>query len=151
SLDLASLEIRGKTTVRIERTGELTFKVASSGLRASREVLDKLWSAFAEMRAESFTDEHVSSDAAFTITMTPKDGRKVGEILVGGPCKDHPNDLVVSRTAPTKLDACAPKGIVDGLSLGADDLADARLFFAHEDELEEISLTADGDAGGKIE
>jgi len=150
SLDLASLEIRGKNTTRIERTGELTFKVAGSGLRASREVLDKMWSAFAEMRAESFTEEHVT-DAAFTITMTPKDGRKVGEILVGGPCKDHPNDLVVSRTAPTKLDACAPKGIVDGLSLGADDLADARLFFAHEDELEEISLSSDADAAGKIE
>ena len=155
SLDLASLEIRGKSvslsggeaSVRIERTGELTFKIAGSGLRASREALDKLWSAFAEMRAESFTDEHVG-DANFTITMTPKDGRKTGEILVGGPCKDHPDDLVVSRTSPTKLDACAPKGIVDGLSLGADDLADAKLFFAHEDELEEIALSNDD---GKIE
>jgi hypothetical protein len=148
SLDLASLEVRGKATVRIERTGELTFKVASSGLRASREMLDKLWSAFAEMRAESFTDEMVQ-DATFTITMTPKDGRKAGEILVGGPCKDHPDDLVVTRTAPTKLSACAPKGIVDGLSLTADDLADARLFFAHEDELEELALS--DDAGAKIE
>jgi hypothetical protein len=149
SLDLASLEIRGKTTaVRIERTGELTFKIAGSGLRASREVLDKLWSAFAEMRAESFTGEHVT-DAAFTITMTPKDARKPGELLVGGPCKDHPDDLVVSRTSPTTLDACAPKGIALGLSLTADDLADAKLFFAHEDELEELSLADDG--GNKIE
>jgi hypothetical protein len=148
SLDLSSLEIRGKTTVRVERTGDLTFKVAGNGLRASREVLDKLWSAFAEMRAESFTDEHVQ-EAAFTITMTPKDGRKAGEILVGGACKDHPNDLVVSRTAPTKIDACAPKGIVEGLSLTADDLADAKLFFAHEDEIEELALS--NDAGDKIE
>jgi len=149
SLDLSSLEIRGKTTVRIERTGDLTFKIAGSGLRASREVLDKLWSAFAEMRAESFTDEHVG-EPAFTITMTPKDGRKPGELLVGGPCKAHTDDLVVSRTSPTKLDACAPKGIVEGLSLGADDLADAKLFFAHEDELEELSLSND-DGSQKIE
>ncbi len=148
SLDLSSLEIRGKTTVRIERTGELTFKIAGSGLRASREVLDKLWSAFAEMRAESFTDEHVG-DAAFTITMTPKDARKPGEILVGGACKDHPDDLIVSRTSPTTLVACAPKGIVDGLSLTADDLADAKLFFAHEDEVEELTLSDDG--GNKID
>ena len=150
SLDLSSLEIRGKSSVRIERTGDLTFKVAGSGLRASREVLDKLWSAFAEMRAESFTSEQVK-DAVFTITMTPKDGRKAGEILVGGACKDHPDDLVVSRTAPTKLDACAPKGIVDGLSLTSDDLADAKLFFAHEDELEEISLSSSEGDTNKIE
>jgi hypothetical protein len=149
SLDLASLEIRGKTTVRLERTGELTFKVAGTGLRASREVLDKLWSAFAEMRAEAFTDEPVK-EPAFTITMTPKDGRKAGEILVGGPCKDHPDDLIVSRTSPTRLDACAPKGITDGLSLTADDLADAKLFFAHEDELEELTLSDEAGAN-KIE
>jgi hypothetical protein len=142
SLDLASLDLHGKGgDVRLERAGELGFKLSGSGLRASREVLDKLWSALAEMRAESFTDEDVT-DPTFTITMTPKDGRPRGELAVGGPCKDHPDDLVVVRKAPTRLAACAPKGIVEGLSLGASDLADTRLFFAHEDELEELTLSS---------
>ncbi len=142
SLDLASLDIHTKAgDLRIERTGELTFKIAGSGIRASREALDKVWSAFSEMRAETFTNEDVA-DAVITIAMTPKDGRPRGELRVGGPCRDHPDDVIVVRTAPTRLAACAPKGIIEGLSMTADELADTRLFFAHEDEIEEVTLTS---------
>ena len=142
SLDLASIEVRSKAgDVTIERSGELTFKLSGSGLRASRESLDKLWSALAMMRAESFVDADVK-DPEVTITMTPKDGRPRGVILVGGACPSHPDDLVVVRTEPTRLAACAPRGVLDGLTQSAADLADTRLFFAHEDELEELTLTS---------
>jgi hypothetical protein len=149
SLDLASIEVKSKSgDLVVRRTGELTFALAS-GLRASRAGLDKLWSALAEMRADTFVDADVK-DPAVTITMTPKDGRPRGVLLVGGPCAGHDADVVVVRTEPTRLSACAPRGILDGLSQTAGDLADKRLFFAHEDEVEELSLaSASGDA--KIE
>ncbi|HEY1958007.1 MAG TPA: DUF4340 domain-containing protein [Polyangiaceae bacterium] len=141
SLDLASIDVKSKAgDVLVERSGELTFKLHGSNLRASREALDKLWSALAEMRAESFLDADVK-DPVVTITMTPKDGRPRGVILVGGACPSHADDLVVVRTEPTRLAACAPRGILDGLTQSALDLADTRLFFAHEDEVEEIALT----------
>jgi len=154
SLDLSSIDVKSKAgDVTIDRWGELTFKLHGSGLRASRESLDKLWAALAEMRADTFLDgsaEGGTSDATaradvkdpeVTITMTPKDGRPRGVILVGGACPGHADDLVVVRTEPTRVAACAPRGVLDGLTQSAADLADTRLFFAHEDEVEEIGLT----------
>jgi len=150
SLDLASIEVKSSAgDVVIERTGELTFEIESSHLRASREGLDKLWSALAEMRAESFAHGD-PKDPVVTITMTPKDGRPRGVILVGGACPGHADDLLVARTEPTPLAACAPRGILAGLEQTAEALADTRLFFAHEDEVEELSL-ASADGATKIE
>ncbi len=149
SLDLASLDITTRQgSLRLERASELSFKIAGLGLRASREQLDKVWSAFAEMRAESFANVEVT-DPELTIVMSPKGGRPRGEILVGGSCPDHPDDVVVVRMAPSHLSACAPRGVVDGLSQSARDLVDTRLFFAHEDEVEELSLA--NLVGAKIE
>jgi hypothetical protein len=149
SLDLASLEVHGNgINLRLDRLNELSFKLGGSGLRASRAELDKLWSAFAEMRAESFTDADVK-EPVITIVMTPKDGRPRGEIFVGAACPDHPDDVVVVRTAPTRMSACAPRGIVEGLSQSSETLVDTRMFFAHEDELEELTLTNEG--GMKID
>jgi hypothetical protein len=150
SLDLASLDVHSKSGyLHVERTGELTFRVGVDGLRASRESLDKLWSAFAEMRADSFTSADVASPDV-SITMTPKDGKPRAVIDIGGACPEHPGDVVVVRREPTKLAACAPSGILEGLSMTASDLADTRLFFAHEDEVEELTI-ANADGSQKIE
>jgi hypothetical protein len=148
SLDLASIEVKSSAgDVVVRRSGELTFELGDSHLRASREALDKLWSALAATRAESFTDAGVA-DPAITITMTPKDGRPRGVLLVGGPCADHPADVLVVRTEPSRVAACAPKGIALGLTQTAAALADTRLFFAHVDEVEELSLAS---AAGDLE
>jgi hypothetical protein len=145
SLDLASLDLHTKAhDIRIERWGQLTFKLAGTGLRASREHLDKLWSSLAELRAESFTDDAAIDDPVVTLTMTPKDGRPGSEIAVGGTCPNHPEDVLVTRKTPTPMSACAPRGVLEGLSQSADELVDTRLFFAHEDEVEELSLAAPG-------
>ncbi|HSQ67789.1 MAG TPA: DUF4340 domain-containing protein [Polyangiaceae bacterium] len=151
SLDLASLEVKSEgVALRLERAGELTFKLADSHLRASRERLDKLWSALSELRAEAFVSDDEASRATekpvLSIEMTPKDDRPRGEILIGGPCAGHPDDLTALRTAPTRLGACVPKGVLEGLSQKPADLVDDRLFFAHEDEVEELRLeNAPGD------
>ncbi len=146
SLDLARLEVHGRaSSLVLERKGnERAFVLPERGLRASRERLDKLWRAFAEMRAEAFVSDDVAEAAAkepvLRITMTPKDGRPAGELLVGGPCPGQPNDVVVIQRAPNKSAACAPKGILEGLSVTAGWLVDTRLFSLHEDEIEEARL-----------
>ena len=148
SIDLAKLDVKGRhTEFSIERMDATSFRLGAGGLRASRDKLDDVWRAFAEMRAEHFVTE-AEADAAvaapvFTIAMTPKDAtRPRGEILVGGACPGQPESVVVVRTAPTRLAACAPKGILQGLSATRDSLLDRRLFAAHDDEVAEVRLEA---------
>ena len=99
SLDLASLDIHAKDDdVRIERTGELTFKIARLGLaRVARGARQAVVRVRGDARGE-LHDAPTSPTPAVTITMTPKDGRPRGELLVGGACPDHPDDVVVVRT-----------------------------------------------------
>jgi hypothetical protein len=73
--------------------------------------------------------------------MTPKDTKKpAGELLLGGVCPGHPDDVVFVRVAPTRESACVPKGSLDGLRTPASALVDRRLFIARPDEVEEITL-----------
>jgi hypothetical protein len=44
------------------------------------------------------------------------------------------------RTSPTRLSACAPKGILPGLETAAASLVDTHLFAAHDDEMIEVKL-----------
>ncbi len=146
SLALARLEVRGRvTSFAVERKGnERGFVLPSRSLRVSRERLDKVWRAFAEMRAEAFVSDAdadaATKDPVLSITMTPKDGRPNGELLVGGACPGQPNDVVVVQRAPTKTAGCAPKGILEGLSVTEGWLLDTRLFALRDDEIEQARL-----------
>ncbi len=150
SIDLATLEVRGPSAgagFAIHRIDEVSFRLGDTNLRASRDGLDRVWRALAEMRAEAFPDEAEAKRAllapAFTILMTPKDGaRAKGELVVGGACPGYPDDLVVVRTTPNPLAACAPKGILPGLGTTSASLVDRRLFAAHDDEMAELRLVA---------
>ncbi len=148
SLDLLKLEVRGKTSAftLTREKNERSFRIPSRGLRASRDRLDRVWKALAEMRAEAFLPdaeaEKTIVSPEFSIVMTPKDGRPRGEIVVGGPCPGHPNDVVVVRRLPTPTAACAPKGVLEGLGATEASLVDTRLFSLHEDEIEEARLEA---------
>ncbi len=146
SLDLTSLEVRGKTSgFHVDRMDDVSFRLAGSKLRASRQVIDRVWQAFADMRAESFLPDadadRLTAAPAFTITMTPKDASKPkGVMVVGDACPGHPDDVAFVRTEPTRVSACVPKGVLAGLGTTAAELVDPRLFVAHEDEVEEITL-----------
>lgn len=148
SLDLARLEVHGRLSgFTLERAGtSRAFVLPERGLRASRERLDKVWRAFADMRAESFVPdaeaEKAVADPELRITMTPKDGRPKGQLLVGGPCPGQPNAVVVVQRAPVKTAGCAPKSVLEGLGVGEGWLLDTRLFALHEDEIEEARLEA---------
>jgi hypothetical protein len=145
SIDLAALAIAGTATkgLGIERIDSTDFRLPSLGLRASRTKLDAVWSALGETRAEAFlADGAIAGAATLRVTLTPEDrGKPKGEIVVGGPCPDHPDDVVVVRSLPSPaVAACAPKGILAGLSASDQDLVDARLFSTHEDEVAEMKL-----------
>ncbi len=145
SIELSRLEVKSDAgTVTLTRVDDVSFLLAS-GLRASRTKLDGVWSALAEMRSEAFLsdaegDSRVETPRV-TVTMTPKDASRVpGVLRVGGACPGHDEDVVVVREAPTKLAACAPKGVVDGLTTRDDALVDTHLFAAHDDEVAELRI-----------
>jgi hypothetical protein len=156
SLDLAKLEVAAAAgSFTITRVDATSFLLPDLGLRASRDALDRVWSAFAEMRAEAFLDDaeadRATAGPAFTIRMTPKDaGKPAGELLVGDVCPGHPEDVVVVRKLPTRLSACAPKGVLSGLGIGQAALVDRRLFAAHADEIEELRVES-VPAGQRVE
>ncbi len=159
SIDLNRLEISGATPEQswaIERVDEVVFRMEDSKLRAARENLDKVWMAFADMRAEGFVDEEEAKRATehpqFTIKMTPKDAtRAPGELLVGGPCAALPNDVVVRRVAPSPLSACVPKIVLLGLGTPKQELLDTKVFVARPDEAEEVLLEPLDGKGTKVD
>jgi hypothetical protein len=155
SLDLARLEVFGRANAfTLERLGpareggidDRRFVVKDTGLRASRDRLDRVWRAFAEMRAEAFLSDADADKALgtpeLTITMTPKDGRPAGVLVVGGACPGHGDDVVVVRRAPARAAACAPKGVAEALSVSQHSLVDTRLFSLHDDEIEAVRIEA---------
>ena len=145
SIELARLEVSAESGgFVITRADDVSFKLAS-GLRASRDKLDGVWGALAEMRAESFLPDSVAAAHVarprVTVTMTPKDGaRPAGVLRVGDGCPGAEADVVVVRDTPTRLAACAPKGILEGLGATAASLADTHLFAAHGDEVAELRI-----------
>ena len=149
SIGTAKLEVRSKSgDLTLERMNDTDFRLADLGVRASRVTIDKVWSAFAEMRAEAFLSEEegarATKDPAFTITMTPTDAAKPhGEIVVGGECPGMDTDVAVVRRSPLPVvAACVPKGILEGLSTRESALADQALFSTHPDEVAELKLQA---------
>jgi Domain of unknown function (DUF4340) len=76
-----------------------------------------------------------------TVLLKPRDAtRGDGELLFGGPCPGHPEDIVAVRRAPTKRSACVPKGLLPGLIVTSPELVDTRLFAARADEVAELTL-----------
>lgn len=155
SLDLARFEVKreGGGFV-LERSGERTFRVADLGVQASNVEIDRVWNALAEMRAESFPKdadaEKLTEKPVVTIVMTPKDAAKgAAELVVGGACPGHPDDVVVLRRTPEKVAACAPKSVLGPLRLPASALVERRPIPLRADEIEELRLEwiADVDAG----
>lgn len=148
SIQLSRMEVTSAAgRWEIAREDEIGFRLTGSGFRASRDALDKVWGALAEMRAEAFLPDE-AGDAAVArprvrVVMTPKDEAKPqGEIVVGDACPGSAQGVVVARTKPTRLVVCAPKVVVDGLSVGHDALVDAHALQARADEIAELELRA---------
>lgn len=136
----------------VERHDARSFDIPALHLLASRTSLDKVWSALAEMRAEAFPKDadadRLTANPKLTIKILPSDKSKPGgSLVVGDPCPGHPEDVVVLRTAPTRVAACAPKGAMDALAeITAELLVDKKAFGFRHDEIEEIKLEGGKDA-----
>jgi hypothetical protein len=149
SLDLARLVVTSDAgSVDVTRRDDLSFVLTKSGLRASREGMDRVWSAIAEARADAFLADDVADRALgpspVTVVMTPKDATKPrGEFALGGPCPGHGDDIVFVRTSPSRVSACVPKGAASRLRVEETSLVDHRLFAARPDEIEELTMETD--------
>jgi hypothetical protein len=156
--DVARIEVRGArddARFAIDRSGDgPTFRIAGSGLRASREAVDRIFAALADTRAESFVEDDRADQAmaqpAYRVTIAARDpsGPRIA-LRVGGACPDQPQDVLVVRDAPTRVSACAPRTIVEALDVAAERLPDRSPLFAHADEIEELRLEAT--AGPRVE
>jgi hypothetical protein len=145
---IARVELHGASgeSVALEREGA-TFRIAGRGLRASRAAVERLMTALGGARAESFLDgpttDGVMVTSVSTIAVTPREaGRERVELSVGGECPGHPEDVVVVRTAPTRVAACTGHALADALAAASTDLVDTSPFFAHADEMEELRIDA---------
>ncbi|MBX3215115.1 MAG: DUF4340 domain-containing protein [Labilithrix sp.] len=155
SLELARFEVKhpGGGFAVARRDGR-TFDVEGLGISASRAALDKVWGALAEMRAEAFPKDadadRLTASPTLTIAMSPKEaGKPPGELVVGEACPGHPNDVVVLRTKPTRVAACAPRGAIDALlAIVPAALVDKKPFSFRHDEIEELRLESLGDRPG---
>jgi hypothetical protein len=91
SLDLARLEVSGRANAFVlERKGDgRSFILKDRGLRASRERLDRVWGAFAEMRAEAFVSdadaEKAVAEPQIRVTMIEGRPNIARQLVVGGP------------------------------------------------------------------
>jgi hypothetical protein len=146
SLEIEKLAVKGDgDDFAIERLDDVSFRLPALGLRASRETLDRVWGALAEGRVEFFLEDAEADRAVealpLAIAMKPRDLAKPdGELLVGGACPGHPEDVVMIRRMPTRLSACVPKGMLPGLHVTPAELVDTRLFAARGDEVAELVL-----------
>jgi hypothetical protein len=149
SLELERFEVaHARGGFVLERRDERSFVLADRKVLASRASLDKAWAALAEMRAEAFP-KNADVDALerapqLTVRMVAKSSKgPPGELLLGGACPGHPADVLVLRTKPTRLLACAPHGALETLrALSAEDLVDRRPFSFRHDEMEELRIEA---------
>lgn len=122
------------------------FRLVPGGMRASRASVDRLFTALAEGTAESFLDDDAAADRALgpealVISLSARDGKNPDvELRLGGACPDPATDVVLERTAPTRVAACVARSLAEAFTVNAADLVDKAPFFAHADEIEELRL-----------
>ena len=147
SLELSRFEVKvnGGGGFALARHDDHSFLVADRGVLASRAAVERVWTALAEMRAEAFPKDadadRLTASPRLTIVMTPKESAKpAAELVLGGACPGHPDDIVVLRKAPTRTAACAPKSVLEALLSSPESFVDKRLFPLKLDEIEEVTL-----------
>ena len=87
-----------------------------------------------------------------TIAVIPREaGKERVELRVGGACPGHPEDVVVVRTAPTRVAACTGHTLAEALAAAGTDLVDPSPFFAHADEMEELRIETVGRDAPRVE
>ncbi len=140
--DARRVEVRAPGgTFAIERTEAGDFRLAGGGLRVGHSAIDRLTSAIAEARADTFlTDARVPAGPVTVVSLDPIDptGRRI-ELSIGGVCPTDAHDVVAVRTSPApQVAACVASGVVE--ALGAPAVVDPRLIYATADDVAELTI-----------
>lgn len=142
-LETIAVTFSGKTATLAHGPGG-SWKLAETGVRVDRFLVDRVLSAFADLKADRFLDG-TPAGTDVTIVMTPKEaGKPKGELAIGGECPGHPNEMIVVRKLPTPITVCSGRGAGDALRITPDQLADRRVFQVREDEAEELIIEEGG-------
>lgn len=146
SNQVARLELRSSNgEVAIERAGS-TFRLGDgNGLRASRVAVDRLFTALAEVRAETFLDDALADEATakppLTLVLVPRDATQPRvRLLFGDACPGDADHIVVVRVEPQRMSACMSKGPARTLGEPMEGLVDTSPLFARADEIEDLRL-----------
>ena len=126
----------------LERKGA-TFRL-SGGLRASRGEVERLFTALADARAETFLDDADGgglSGGMIVVKVVARDANRAPvELRLGGPCPGQPEDVVVTRVSPSPLAACTARSLVSSLGVEGSPLVDASPLYARQDEVEQVRI-----------
>ncbi|MGD0677086.1 MAG: DUF4340 domain-containing protein [Polyangiaceae bacterium] len=134
-----------------------TFRLGGDrGLRASRAMVDRVFGAIADTRAEAFLDDASATRAMIepivTLRITSRDARHpLVRLRLGGTCPTHPGDMVVVREEPSHVCGCIARNVVDDLSKAGRELVDTHVFFARPDEIEELQLESLSAGGPRVD
>jgi hypothetical protein len=151
SSSLSALALEGAGGERRFANGPEGWRILREGgkVRTDRAVFDRMLTALAEVRAETFIADAEAERAQrgtdqVRIVMTPRDKSLPRAVIdVGGDCPGHADDVVaIHREPPPQKAACVPKGVLDGLAQPLDRFVDRHLFSLRADEMEEIALRA---------
>jgi hypothetical protein len=141
--DARKVEVRSPGgAFAIERADAGDFRLVGSGLRVAHATVDRLTSAVAEARADTFVaDSRVPAGPLTVISLEPLESSAARvELSIGGTCPTDSHDVVAVRTSPPpQVAACVAHGIVD--ALGTDAAIDPRLIYATPDDVAELAIT----------
>jgi hypothetical protein len=141
--DVARIELReaGAPTVVFERANT-EYRIAASGLRASRAAVDRLLAALTEAHVDAFIESGIAPDpTATSVVLQPRNSRHPRiELHFGGSCPVRADDIVVERTAPEPVSGCVPASLARAVEPPEGDWTDHSVLFAHADEIEELKL-----------
>ncbi|MCL2779315.1 MAG: DUF4340 domain-containing protein [Polyangiaceae bacterium] len=129
----------------LERIDDRSFRVGSEGVLASRDGVDKVWEALAEMRAESFLSDadgdKLTASPRVVLTLTPTETAKPpAEIAMGDACPGHTDSVAILRRTPSRVVACARGLAIDTFLVLPTSLVEHHLFTLHADEIEDLRL-----------
>ncbi|HEY4015639.1 MAG TPA: DUF4340 domain-containing protein [Polyangiaceae bacterium] len=152
--EVARLEVRAESGGYVLERRGATFRL-SDGVRASRSGVDRVFSALADMRAESFLESAAVDRGPpqdYTVVLQPRDtsAHSVVELRVGGQCAGMPEDVMVFRRLPSPVAACVGKSIIAALATPSEALRDDSPLYAHADEIEQIRLEST-EGGARVE
>ncbi len=144
-------------SVRLAADGQVTLLTRSQGAawqdaqgkRVRRDAVEQLVFELVALKVETFVEGATARQAleqpgTLSLSLSASAGRPSVDVRVGGRCPHDPEQLVVLRSSPSELAACAPLGLRRLFDKTLQTLADRSAFVLHADEVENVRIERDG-------